>query len=139
MSQTTGVDPSLFSVTWYEEGRFSYEPKNGPHGDGTADIGPGQLSPGVWDKAPYTSGLRNPFGTNREVGQVFNGNPVENLLLTAYALNSLPGSRANKAGLYKAGSVEGPGYQKRVNNFNSHVKGYDAFYSCLAQRGFKAP
>lgn len=136
ISQTTGVDPTLFSVTWHEESRFRCFPENGPHGGGDADIGPGQLHPGTWDKAPYTSGLRNPFGTNRAVGQVFNGNPIENLLLMSYALDSRAGSRAKKAGLYKAGSTSGPGYQGRVNTFNKYAKGYDDFFNCLARRGF---
>lgn len=139
ISQTTGVDPTLFSVTWYEESRFRYFPENGRHGGGDADIGPGQVHPGTWDKAPYTSGLRNPFGTNRAVGQVFNGNPIENLLLSAYALDSRAGSRAKKAGLYKAGQVGGDGYQTRVNNFNKNAKVYDDFFNCLARRGFRAP
>jgi hypothetical protein len=80
--------------------------------------------------------LRNPFGTNRGVNDEFNGDPIENLLLTAYALDSRAGSLAEKAGLYKAGHKGGDGYEHRVNEFNKYQKGYDDFNSCLKGKGF---
>jgi hypothetical protein len=80
--------------------------------------------------------LKNPFGTNRKVGEEFNGDPIENLLLTAYALDSRAGSRAEKAGLYKAGQKGGNGYEHRVNEFNKYQKGYDYFNNCLKGKGF---
>jgi len=91
-------------------------------------------------------GLQNPFGTNRKVGEFFNGNAKENIILGARALNSFFGpvtgdNRAIAAGLYKAGKVNGPGYTKRVAIFKSQAKnknglGYDAFFSCLKDKGY---
>ena len=97
------------------------------------------FTPAPGTKRNTPADCENPFGTNRAVGQVFNGNPIENLLLMAYALDSRAGGRAKKAGLYKAGSTSGPGYQDRVNRFTKYAKGYDDFFNCLARRGFKAP
>jgi YD repeat-containing protein len=145
--QLTGiVDPMLLAVTWYNEsGGFNARPTNGIHGKDNpiGDIGPGQVYPGIWNKSPYTDNLKNPFGTNLGVGQKFNGDPFENLILTARALSAPLGrvtgdaERAKAAGLYKAGSETGPGYQTRVDKFNGTRAGFDAFFNCLAKFGFK--
>jgi hypothetical protein len=131
-----------------------YAPFNGPHGDGTADIGPGQLNPPIWDKSPYTDGLKSPFGTNREVGQVFNGWGYENLVVTARALISVKGSREHQAGIFRAGHQFDPiykgkgknrkkvgeklneAYQARVNALRGVAPSYDAFFECMRKQGF---
>jgi hypothetical protein len=142
-ADATEIDRTLFAVTWNEESRFVFYPPNGIHGRNEliGDIGPGQLFPGVWDKSPYIDGLKNPFGSNREVGQIFNGNFDDNLLLMGRALHSFFGNvtgdkRAEAAGLYKAGSTTGPGYSDRVKKFNEQKNGYDKFFDCLRKAGY---
>ena len=154
IANKTGVDRTLLAATWRYEGGvdsngFVWNPTNGPHGDGTADIGPGQLNPSIWDKSPYTAGLGDPFGTNRDVGQVFNGNGYHNLVVTARALLSGGGSREHQAGIFRAGhefnkqkgskkkqKVTNPTYQARVDAFNGVAPNYDAFFNCMKGKGF---
>ena len=149
VANRTGVDPTLLSVTWRFEGstndlgQFNLAPTTNKHSADTniGDVGPGQLYPPTWNKSPYTDGLRNPFGTNTQVGQSFNGNSVENLVVTARALNSFAGpvrgaNRADAAGLYRAGSRTNEGYKERVQNFKNNYKNYDRFFGCLAKKGF---
>lgn len=103
----------------------------------TGDVGPGQLFPDTWNKSPYTDKLKNPFGTNLNRGELFNGNAYESLIVTGRALGKARGSdRAHAAGLYRAGSSTNPGYNERVKNFNDNGRNYDAFFSCLARKGF---
>lgn len=144
VSNRTSVDPTLLSVTWRFEGGtnafgFEFVPTNGMHTPATqtGDVGPGQLYPDTWNKSPYTDGLSNPFGTNLNRDQVFNGNAFENLMVAGRALGQARGAqRADAAGLYRAGSSTNPGYKERVQNFNDNVKNYDAFFGCLAKKGF---
>jgi YD repeat-containing protein len=97
VANRTGVDPALLSVTWRFEGgldqhgQFNFQPTNGMHTPSTqtGDIGPGQLYPDTWNRSPYTGGLSNPFGTNLNRGQVFNGNAFENLMVAGRALGQL--------------------------------------------------
>jgi len=140
----TGVDPTLLSVTWrfeggYDQFGFNFQPTNGFHTRNTeiGDVGPGALYPPTWNKSPYTDGLSNPFGTNLNKGQVFNGNAFENLMVAGRALGTAQGAqRANAAGIYRAGSSTNPGYKERVQNFKDNARNYDAFYGCLAKKGF---
>jgi YD repeat-containing protein len=144
VANRTGVDPTLLSVTWrfeggYDQFGFNFQPTNGMHTPDVqmGDVGPGQLYPDTWNKSPYTDGLTNPFGTNLNRGQVFNGNAFENLMVAGRALGTARGAqRANAAGLYRAGSSTNPGYKERVQNFKDNVKNYDAFFGCLAKKGF---
>jgi hypothetical protein len=158
VANQTGVDRTLLAATWRFEGGygdnpfgpgFIWEPLNGPHGGGRADIGPGQLNPEIWDKSPYTDGLGDPFGTNRKVGERFNGLIMDNLIVTARALMSRSGSRDHQAGLFKAGQqyttvgrgknkqqVERSDYRRRVDAFNNVAPSYDAFFDCLRGQGF---
>lgn len=133
-----GTDLTLMTVTWQLESGFDDNPLNGRHerGNPTGDIGPGQLYPGIWEKSPFTDGLRNPFGSARAVGDRFNGDVSENLMLMARAYNSMRGTRSQMAGLYKAGSTTGPGYQQRVTSFNQLAPTWDRFYNCLAGRAY---
>ncbi len=126
------VDPTLLAITWRFEGStttvngetvFNFAPINGLHTSDTdiGDIGPGALFPGIWNKSPYTDGLKNPFGANLKVGEVFNGDVTDNLKLTARALNSFFGpvrgaKRAEAAGLFRAGTKDDR-YKARVKNF----------------------
>jgi hypothetical protein len=155
----TGVDPTLLAATWRYEGGFDpnsgflFNPKNGTHNRARteADIGPGQLHPGTWDKAPYTNEVNNPFGTNRQVGDIFNGSPMDNLIVTGRALMSRPGDRAHQAGLFRAGRQydlvkdrrgkvigknENPDYRARADAFNGVAPNYDSFFNCLRKQGF---
>ena len=141
VANNTGVDRTLLAVTWHEESRFSDGQglKNGIHGPNEliGDIGPGQLFPGIWGVLAQEKGL-NAFGTNREVGQVFNGNARDNLLLAGFALGAAKGgSRAAAAGAYRAGNnPSNSDYQTRATTFNGFANGYDAFFDCLRQQGF---
>ncbi len=145
-ADTSHVDRTLLAFTWFQEaGGFNFHPTNGLHDPDEliGDIGPGQVFPGIWGVSPFTDGLDDPFGSNREVGhQEFNGDPVENLVLAGRALNHPLGAvqgnrRREAAGLYKAGSQSGPGYQTRVDKWgNANVNAYDAFFGCLKDKGF---
>ena len=145
VANRTGVNPTLLSVTWRFEGgsdqrgEFNFAPVNGMHTPSVqmGDVGPGQLYPGTWNKSPYTDGLSNPFGTNLNRGEPFNGSPFDNLMVTGRALGTAQGKdRANAAGIYRAGKSTNAGYNDRVKNFNDNKAGYDAFYDCLAKKGF---
>lgn len=143
VANKTGVDPTLLAVTWRFESSFSFQPTNGMHTPNTqtGDIGPGQLFPDIWDKSPYTDDVNhrklNPFGTNRNVGQMFNGNAYDNLIVAGRALGTAQGAgRADAAGIFRAGASGNPGYKERVQNFKDNVKNYDAFFGCLAKKGF---
>jgi hypothetical protein len=152
----TGVDTTLLAATWRYEGGFDsngflWTPTNGLHREGNpiGDIGPGQIYPGIWEKSPFTNGLTNPLGTNRKVEEGFNGNPYENLVLTARALLDAKGSREHQAGMFRAGrqfdtvgkgkkkkKVENSTYRRRVNAFNKVAPNYDSFFDCLRSKGF---
>lgn len=154
-----GVDPTLLAATWRFEGGFDlnsgflWNPKNGTHNPARtrADIGPGQVNPEIWNKEPFTNGLSNPFGTNRKVGEIFNGSGMDNLKLTARALNAASGPRDHKAGIFRAGrqfdvdrnkagkvikKTENRSYRLRADEFNSVAPNYDSFFECLAKQGF---
>jgi len=145
VANRTGVDPTLLSVTWRFEGgldqygQFNFQPTNGFHTRNTniGDVGPGQLHPPIWNKSPYTDGLSNPFGTNINTNQVFNGNAFENLMRTGRALGQARGDqRADAAGYFRAGNHSDSRYKARMQNFEDNVRNYDRFYNCLAQKGF---
>jgi hypothetical protein len=145
VANKTGVDPTLLAVTWRFEGsldqygEFNFQPTNGFHTRGTniGDVGPGQLHPPIWNKSPYTDGLNNPFGTNLNTGQVFNGNAFQNLMVTGRALGRARGDqRADAAGYYRAGNHSDSRYRARVQNFKEHGRNYDRFFECLAKKGF---
>ena len=139
VANRTGVDPTLLALTWRFESGFDFQPTNGMHTPDVqmGDVGPGQLYPDAWNKSPYTDKLKNPFGTNLNRGEVFNGNAYENLIVTGRVLGTARGAdRANAAGLYRAGASTNPGYSERVQNFKDNVKNYDAFFACLAKKGF---
>jgi len=144
-ADTEGTDRTLMAVTWKEESKFQFYPETGLHsaGEKDGDIGPGQLFPGIWEKTGNDTKkglIKNPFGTNREYQQprlVFNGDPFDNLRLTARALGGARGqARAKAAAMYRAGSPKGAGYKERLQNFKDHYKNYDAFFNCLRGKGF---
>jgi hypothetical protein len=135
------VDPTLLAATWAAEAipPFNFTPvSNYRPGDGGWDVGPLQSSTTYYNKSPFTDGLNNPFGTVFSETQPFNGNSFSSLRVgaRAYALDILPRSksRADAAGLYRAGNRKNPaksGYNDRVKQFNNWSKGYDAFFNCL--------
>ncbi len=146
-ADTEGTDRTLLAITWQHEGGydnngFKFFPTTGLHTSDQliGDIGPGQLFPGIWDKVANDKDkglLKNPFGSNRAVGEVFNGNVLDNLRLTARALGPARGvARAKAAAIYRAGGPKGAGYKDRIQNFKDHFKNYDAFFNCLRGKGF---
>lgn len=138
-----GVDPTLLSVTWRHESSFTSDPPPNPRCEGRGrnrrivgwDVGPMQTATNVWNKAPFTDGLSDPFGaiamsriTRQYVG--FNGSVSDNLTLgaRAFSMDILNRSRslADAAGLYRAGSRTGPGYQQPYNEYTSEPWGQSA-------------
>ena len=138
------VDFTLMAVTWGSEAipPFGYYPNSNPRWnertntyDG-ADVGPLQVANNdVYAKAPFTSRLNNPMGTFTTERRQFDGNPWDNLRwgARAYTLDILTRARgrADAAGLFRAGTRTGPGYNDRVGQFNSQYRSYDAFFNCL--------
>ena len=92
-SALEGTDPTLIAVTWAAEAipPFNFYPVSNPRNDGGSDVGPMQTATTVYNKAPFTDGVADPFGTTRSNTQAFNGNPYQNLLLGARALNDAYG------------------------------------------------
>ncbi len=140
-ADSTSVDRTLLTVTWWEESKFEFFPLTGLHTPDNliGDIGPGQIFPGIWDYLREEG--ENPFGSNRGIGERFNGRPIDNLLLTGRALNAPLGevsgpARATAAGLYRAGHIGGIGYQDRFDAFERKKQGYDDFWECLRKKGF---
>jgi len=132
------VDATLIAVTWAAESSFSLNPGNHyRYSDRGEDIGPMQIANTIWNKSPYTDGLGDVFGSDQSRGGTFNGNPYANLRAGARALNDAGGSRANKAGIFRAGATYqkndgGPeAYNRRVTQFNSWSGTYDKFFECL--------
>lgn len=134
-SALEGTDATLLAVTWAKEASFNFWPvSNYRPEDGGWDVGPLQTSTTYYDKSPFTDGLPNPFGTTRSETVAFNGNSHSSLRVGARALNEVSSrsrSRADAAGLYRAGSREPASYRIRANEFKSLSKGYDAFFNCL--------
>lgn len=132
------VDSTLLAVTWAKEAipAFNFWPvSNYRPEDGGWDVGPLQASTTYYNKSPFTDGLHNPFGTVFSESEAFNGNSFSSLRVAAraYTLDILPRSksRADAAGLYRAGSRKPNSYRTRANEFTSLSKGYDAFFNCL--------
>jgi len=146
-ADTEGTDRTLVAITWQHEGGydnngFKFFPTNGFHTrkDPIGDIGPGQLYPGIWEKVANDKGkglIKNPFGSNRKVGEGFNGDPFDNLRLTARALGPARGeARAKAAAIYRAGGPKGDGYNERIKNFKDHYQNFNRFFNCLRGKGF---
>jgi len=132
------ADATLIAVTWAAESSFSLNPGNHyRYSDGGEDIGPMQIANTIWNKSPYTDGLGDVYGSDQSRGGTFNGTPYANLRAGARALNDAGGSRANKAGIFRAGATYqknegGPeAYRSRVGQFNAWAKTYDDFFGCL--------
>ena len=151
VSAQVGIDPTLLSVTWRHESSFTSNPPPNPRYEGRGrnrhlvgwDVGPMQTATNVWGKSPFTDGLSDPFGTismNLSTRQYegFNGNVSDNLTLgaRAFSMDILDRSRslADAAGLYRAGSRTGPGYQQRFNEYTREAPGDRAQLNCLANR-----
>jgi hypothetical protein len=134
-SALEATDATLLAVTWAKELSFDFSPvSNYRPEDGGWDVGPLQTATTYYDKSPFTDGLPNPLGTTRSETERFNGNSYSSLRVGARALNEVGSrsrSRADAAGLYRAGSRKPTSYRTRANEFNSLSKGYDAFFNCL--------
>jgi hypothetical protein len=137
-SALEGVDATLIGAMWAAESSFGLNPSNHYRGgDGGEDIGPMQIANTVWNKSPYIDNLGDVFGTDQSRGGTFNGNPYANLRAGARAINDAGGSRANKAGVFRAGAgwaktKQGvAAYNYRVRQFNAWAKTYDDFFRCL--------
>lgn len=140
-SALEGVDATLIAVTCAAESSFSLNPSNHYRaGDGGEDIGPMQLANTVWNKSPYIDNLGDIFGTNQSRGGTFNGNPYANIRAGARAINDAGGSRANQAGVFRAGASWAKtkqgiaAYKSRVRQFNAWANTYDDFFNCLRRK-----
>lgn len=137
VSALEGVDATLIAVTWRHESTFNYNPaSNFRPSDKGWDVGPLQTATTVYDKSPFTDSLYNPFGTVFSETQSFNGNPQQSLIVGARALAEVvqrSKSRADAAGLYRAGSRKPASYAIRAAEFTREGPGYDAFFNCLKQ------
>ena len=107
----------------------------------------------TWDQGPFTTGLPKAFTGNSfnfpnsfapkspSLGYFgkdlqFNGDTSQNLLAggRAFGLDIVPrsSSLADAAGLYRAGSTTGPGYQDRFDQYTKEAPGDRAYLNCLA-------
>ena len=146
VSEMEGIDPTVLAVTWGSEASppFSFDSVGHPrHKNGKAigaDVGPGQIANnGPFTKSPWTDGLGDPFGTFTTQRVPFDGNPLDNLRLTARILNSDGGGRA-AAGRYHSGTGPFSKTPEGIKAFNDRVKQYDqlqpsysAFFRCMKQ------
>jgi hypothetical protein len=102
VSQMEGIDPTVLAVTWGAEASppFSFDSVGHPrYKNGKAigaDVGPGQIANnGPFTKSPWTDGLGDPFGTFTTQRVPFDGNPLDNLRLSARILKSDGGGRTS--------------------------------------------
>jgi hypothetical protein len=139
-----GIHPMYLAVTASTESRpsFNLYPMNGPHGGGTADIGPGQLDYAGLQNWSGLAGLTNVFGTNLAVGQQFNGDPVSNLRAAARLIQDMGGGREGTIHYHsgKGSFLKKPAGQQalkaRTREYNQRAPGYQAFFDCLATDPF---
>jgi RHS repeat-associated protein len=151
VSSQQGTDPGLLAVTWGNESGFSYNPPPNPrwNEDRTRiigyDVGPIQVANTIWNKAPFTDGLPNAFGTDIGAAQFgqrspFNGNAFNNLSVGARALNDGMGrsgrpkgvsALADAAGIFRSGPSRKGSYWTRVGEYNAEHRAYDRFFNCM--------
>ena len=136
----------MLAVTWGSEASppFSFDSVGHPrYSNGRAigaDVGPGQIANnGVFTKSPWTDGLGDPFGTFTTQRVPFDGNPLDNLRLSARILNSYGGGRT-AAGRYHSGTGPFSKTPGGIKAFNDRAKQYDqlqpsysAFFNCMNQ------
>jgi YD repeat-containing protein len=115
---------------------------NGPHGGGTADVGPGQIDYGGLQNSSLFNGLGNVFGSNTGVGDVFNGNVIDNLRATARLIQDMGGGRQG-AIHYHSGTgdfLHKPDGQKalqaRTKQYDNRAPAYRRFFECLGAPRF---
>ena len=147
------VDPTLLSVAMRHESSFGTNmmPNERWEGKGSKrhlvgwDVGPMQTGTDVWNKAPFTNGLTNPFGDivmdqSTKKYESFNGNFAENIILAARAfrIDILPRSsgkdwrtlNADASGIYR-----GPaGYQQRYTEYYSEAPNDRKQFECLGKQ-----
>ncbi len=131
-------DPTQICVTWRRESLFYLHPVGNPRSDGGCDVGCLQLATTYWNRAPYTQGLTNPFGTSWNNWAPFNGSPLDNLRLGFRVYKELI-QRADKdrsvaAGLFRAGHIDetsNSAYQIRKAEFEGIATRYDAFFNLM--------
>jgi hypothetical protein len=128
------VTISAESGDWF---RGASDSTNGPHGGGTADIGPGQIDYGGLNNSPLFNGLVNVFGSNTQVGSVFNGSVLDNLRATARLIQDMGGGREG-AIHYHSGkgdflhTQDGQNaLRARTKQYDNRAPGYRSFFDCL--------
>jgi hypothetical protein len=141
-ARAEGVAPEDLAVTASAEAHFNLYPINGPHGGGTADIGPTQMDYAGLQNWSGLNGLTNVFGTNTAVGQQFNGDPVMNLRAAARLINDMGGG---KEGTIHWHSGTGPwsrsadgqrALRDRKKEYEQRAPSYKAFFDCLRANPF---
>jgi len=138
------MHPMYLAVTASTESRpsFNLYPINGPHGRGTADIGPGQLDYGGLQNWSGLTGLTNVFGTNLGVGQQFNGDPVSNLRAAARLINDMGGGQTGTIhyhsgrGTFLRTHAGQQALRDRTRQYKKRAPAYKAFFDCLASDPF---
>jgi YD repeat-containing protein len=127
------VSVSVESSVWFTGG----DATNGPHGGGTADVGPGQLDYGSLKDWSVISDLENVWGSNTGVGQTFNGSALNNLRASARYINDLGGGRD---GTIHYHSGKGPWLKKpdgqralktRTDEYDKRAPSYHKLFECL--------
>jgi RHS repeat-associated protein len=143
VSEQTGVDAVLLAVTWAIESNWSLHPKNNGNRNGSVDIGPMQLNYQTWSgDAGKGYIVGNAFGTNLSKGQVFNGDPIANLVSAANILEELVELFGDKAaGYYRTGfgawsrSEQGVAARRaRQEKFQGMKAAYADFFDCIGGR-----
>jgi hypothetical protein len=130
--QLLGVTVAAENANWFAGGADI----NGPHGGGTADIGPGQLDYASLQNWSALNGLDNVWGTNTGVGQTFNGNESSNLRASARYIQDNGGGREGTIHYYS-----GKGdflhklavklLSKRSRQYNAWASSYRKFFNCV--------
>jgi hypothetical protein len=74
-----GYGPEDLATVWAIETNFTVRPQNHQNTDGSVDIGPVQINYQLHSPGKSARRRNAIFGTNLRAGEVFNGNPVQNL------------------------------------------------------------
>jgi len=125
-STLVGIDPSVVAGTLAAESNSNLAIPNSPRNpNGSVDIGPMQLSsPGKTSAGfqQFISG--NPFGTNLDPNQSFNGNVFDNILTGAAYLQSFGPNNYDQY-------VSPSGDQARQNLLDQLDPSFTKFFDCL--------
>jgi RHS repeat-associated protein len=140
------IPPELLAMTWFRETQFDLNPPNNSNANGTIDIGPMQInynpstgqvtnvSDGSRRDVPteFYNSLGDPLGTNLSAGQVFNGDPVDNIRLGAKLLQRLRDHFGTARAAFRHYNYNEPGRQRF---WDENQQKWTDFFKCLAFPG----